>query len=78
MDHFDLLVPYKSETHSACFSSMSLNLSSSISKVGYNVGEINWNISALGVVKFMPHKFLYCLSSELLTGLIAVRSQTAQ
>ena len=43
------------ECNCACFSS--------ISKVGHNVGEINWHISALYVVKFMPRKFLDCLSS---------------
>ena len=58
----------------ACFSSMSLKLSSGISKEEHNVGEINWYISVLEVVKFMPHKFLGCLSSVWLTGLIAERS----
>ena len=61
----------------ACFSSMSLMLSSGISK-GHNVGRINWRISALWVVKFMPRKFLDCLSSAWLTGLITERSQTTQ
>ena len=53
----------------------SLKLSSSISKVGHIVGKINWHISALWVVKFMPHKFHDCLSSAWLTGLITERSQ---
>ena len=35
------------ECNGACFSSMSLRLSLSISKVGHNVGEINWHISVL-------------------------------
>ena len=74
MDHFDLLVLCMG----VCFSSMSHKLSSSISKVGHNVSEINWHISALKVVKFMPHKFLNCLSSAWLTGLITERSQTTQ
>ena len=73
MEHFELLVLY----NSACFSSMSHKLSSSISKVGHNVGEINWHISALKVVKFMPRKFLHCLSSAWLTGLIAERSHVS-
>ena len=51
------------EHNGACFSSMSLRLSSSISKVGHNVDEINWHISALKVVNFMPRKFLGSLSS---------------
>ena len=74
MDHFDLLVL----SNGVCFSSMSHKLSSSISKVGHNVGEIKWNISALKVVKFMPRKSCDCLSSAWLTGLIAERSQTMQ
>ena len=61
------------ECNGACFSSMSLKSSSGISNVGHNVGEINWHISALQVVKFMPHKFLDCLSSAWLTGLIIER-----
>ena len=52
-----------------CFLSMSLKLSSSISIVGHNVCEINWHISALKVVKFVPSKFVACLSSAWLTGL---------
>ena len=34
------------ECNGACFSSMSHKLSSSISKDGHNVGEINWHIFA--------------------------------
>ena len=49
------------ECNGACFSCMSHKMSSSISKVGNDVGEINWHISALKFVKFMPHKFLDCL-----------------
>ena len=60
----------------ACFSSMSLKLSSGISIEGENVGEINWHIFALRVVKFMPRKFLDCLRTAWLTGLIAERSHT--
>ena len=66
------------ECNGACFSSMSLRLSSSISKVGHNVGEINWHISALEVVKFVPRRFLDCLSSAWSTGLITESSQTTQ
>ena len=51
------------EFNGACFSSMRLKLSSSISKVGHNVGEINWHISPLKVVEFLD-----CLSSAWLTG----------
>ena len=66
------------ECNGACFSSMSLRLTSSISIVGHNVGENNWHVSALKVVKLMPRKFLDCLSSAWLTGLITERSQTTQ
>ena len=38
------------EFNGAYFSSMSLSLSSSVSKVGHNVVEINWHIFALRVV----------------------------
>ena len=55
----------------------SLKLSSSISK-GHNVGEINWRLSASKVVKFMPRKFLDCLSSAWLKIFIAERSQITQ
>ena len=50
----------------------------SISKVGHNVGEINWYMSALKVIKSMPRKFLDCLSSAWLTGFITEGSQTTQ
>ena len=66
------------ECNGACFSSMRLKLPSSISKVGHNMGEINWHVSLSKVVKFMPRKFLDCLSSAWLTGLITERSQTTQ
>ena len=66
------------ECNGACFSSMSLRLSSSILIVGHNVGEINWHLSSSLVVIFMPRKFLDCLSSAWLTGLITERSQTTQ
>ena len=39
------------------------------------MGEINWHLSALRVVKFVPGTFLDCLSSAWLTGLITERSQ---
>ena len=66
------------ECNGACFLSMIIKLSSSISEVGHNVGEIKWHISALEVVKFMPRKFHDCLSSVWLTGVITERSQTTQ
>ena len=61
-----------------CILRSSLQLSSSISKVGHNVVEVNWHISALKFFKFMPHKFHDCLSSAWLTGLTAEMSQTTQ
>ena len=51
------------ECNGACFSCRMLKLSSSISKVGHSVGEINWHIFALWVIKFVPRRFLDCLSS---------------
>ena len=51
------------ECNGASFSSMSLKLSSSNSNEGHNVRKMNWHISALRVVEFMPCKFLDCLSS---------------
>ena len=48
------------------------------SNQGHNVDEINWHISALRVVKFMPRKFLDSFSSAWLTGLITERSQITQ
>ena len=66
------------ECNGVCFSRMSLMLSSSISKVGHNVGESNWHISALMVFKFMQRKFFDGLSYVWLTSLIAERSQTTQ
>ena len=50
------------ECNGACFSSISHKLSSGIPRVAYNVSEISWHISALGAIKFMPRRFLYCLS----------------
>ena len=73
-----LFVGTLQEHNSTCFSSMSHKSYSSISKVGHNVGEINWHISALKVVKFTPRKFLDCLSSVWLIGLIVEWSQTTQ
>ena len=66
------------ERNGACLSSVGFNLSSGISKEGHNVVEINWHISALKVVKFMPCRFLDCLSSAWLAGLITERSHTTQ
>ena len=69
MDHFDLLVLHKSATVRAS-QARALSCHKAY-KVGHNFGEINWHISALNVVKFMPSKFLDCWSSASLTGLIA-------
>ena len=42
------------------------------------MGEISLHISALKVVKFMPHEFLDCLGAAWLTGLIAEGSHAMQ
>ena len=54
------------ECNDACFSSMSPKLSSRISKVGHNVGEINWHISALKFVKFMSYRNLTVAAKKLI------------
>ena len=51
------------ECNGACFSSMRPLSSSCISKVGHNLGEINWHISAPMVGKFTPRTFYDCVSA---------------